>query len=50
MNPYSGLVDPFEKKGPPCKRWKQTKVRNTPNGTEHKEYRKNWDGSYLILL
>ena len=46
MNPYSGLVDLFEKKGLLVKDGNRLKYI-TSNGTEHKEYRKNWDGSLL---
>ena len=46
MNPYSGLVDLFEKKGLLVKDGNRLKYV-TSNGTEHKEYRKNWDGSLL---
>ena len=46
MNPYSGLVDLFEKKGLLVKDGNRLRY-TTSNGTEHKEYRKNWDGSLL---
>ena len=46
MNPYSGLVELFEKKGLLVKEGNRLKYV-TSNGTEHKEYRKNWDGSLL---
>tara|TARA_B100001287_G_scaffold135098_1_gene113670 strand:- start:614 stop:1684 length:1071 start_codon:yes stop_codon:yes gene_type:complete len=49
MNPYSGLVDLFEKQGILVKDGNRLKYTD-PNGVEHKEYRKNWDGAMLDLV
>jgi RecA/RadA recombinase len=49
MNPYSGLVDLFEKQGILVKDGNRLRYTD-PNGVEHKEYRKNWDGAMLDLV
>ena len=46
MNPYSGLVDLFEKKGLIVKDGNRLKYIDSA-GTEVKEYRKNWTGELL---
>ena len=46
MNPYSGLVDLFEKQGLLVKDGNRLKYK----GEEHKEYRKNWDGKMLDMI
>ena len=49
MDPYSGLVDMFEKKGLIVKDGNRLKYIDS-KGTEHKEYRKNWTGDMLDLV
>jgi RecA/RadA recombinase len=49
MNPYSGLVDLFEKKGLLVKDGNRLKYIDS-NGEEHKEYRKNWTGELLDMV
>ena len=49
MNPYSGLVDLFEKQGLLVKDGNRLKYIDS-KGTEHKEYRKNWDGELLNMV
>jgi len=49
MNPYSGLVDLFEKKGLLEKSGNRLKYIDT-NGEEHLEYRKKWTGEKLDML
>ncbi len=46
MNPYSGLVDLFEKKGLIVKDGNRLKYTDS-TGEEIKEYRKNWTGNLL---
>jgi len=46
MNPYSGLVDLFEKKGLIVKDGNRLKYTDS-TGEEIKEYRKNWTGDLL---
>tara|TARA_Y200000002_G_scaffold25498_1_gene19199 strand:- start:4415 stop:5488 length:1074 start_codon:yes stop_codon:yes gene_type:complete len=46
MNPYSGLVDMFEKQGLIVKDGNRLKYIDSA-GTEMKEYRKNWTGELL---
>ena len=43
------LVDLFEKQGILVKDGNRLKYTD-PNGVEHKEYRKNWDGAMLDLV
>ena len=49
MNPYSGLVDLFEKQGLLKKDGNRLKYIDS-KGEEHKEYRKNWDGQLLDMV
>ena len=49
MNPYSGLVDLFEKKGLLVKDGNRLKYIDV-KGEEHKEYRKNWTGDMLDMI
>ena len=49
MNPYSGLVDLFEKQGLLKKDGNRLKYIDS-KGEEHKEYRKNWDGPMLDMV
>ena len=49
MNPYSGLVDLFEKKGVLVKDGNRLKYIDS-KGEEHKEYRKNWTGEILDMV
>ena len=51
MNPYSGLVDLFEKKGILTKDGNRLKYVDS-KGTEYKEYRKVWEagGEYLDMV
>lgn len=49
MNPYSGLVDLFEKKGLLEKSGNRLKYVDT-DGVEHLEYRKKWTGEKLDML
>jgi hypothetical protein len=49
MNPYSGLVELFEKKGLLVKQGNRLKYVDLA-GNEHLEYRKGWNGSKLDLI
>ena len=49
MNPYSGLVELFEKKGLIEKSGNRLKYVDI-KGEEHLEYRKNWTGDKLDLV
>jgi len=49
MDPYSGLVDLFEKKGILQKDGNRLKYVDV-NGEEHKEYRKAWTGEKLDMI
>tara|TARA_B100001057_G_scaffold6376_1_gene5790 strand:+ start:461 stop:1525 length:1065 start_codon:yes stop_codon:yes gene_type:complete len=49
MNPYSGLVDLFEKQGLLVKDGNRLKYIDS-KGEEHKEYRKNWNGKMLDMV
>ena len=49
MNPYSGLVDLFEKKGLLVKQGNRLKYVDL-NGEEHLDYRKQWDGPKLDMI
>src|SRR6056300_264559 len=49
MNPYSGLVELFEKKGVLSKDGNRLKYTDS-KGEEHKEYRKNWTGELLDMV
>ena len=49
MNPYSGLVDLFEKKGLLKQEGNRLKYVDT-KGQEHKEYRKDWTGEKLDFI
>ena len=49
MNPYSGLVDLFEKQGLLVKDGNRLKYIDS-KGEEHKDYRKNWDGEMLVMV
>ena len=49
MDPYSGLVDLFEKKGILKQSGNRLKYTDT-TGKEHLEYRKSWVGDKLIML
>ena len=49
MNPYSGLVELFEKQGIIVKDGNRLKYIDS-SGTEHKEYRKNWTGELLDMV
>ena len=49
MNPYSGLVDLFEKQGL-LKKDGNRLLYVDSQGNEHKEYRKNWTGEILDMV
>jgi hypothetical protein len=49
MNPYSGLVDLFEKKGLLVKQGNRLKYVDLA-GKEHIDYRKQWDGPKLEVI
>ena len=49
MDPYSGLVDLFEKKSILTKQGNRLKYVDS-TGKEHLEYRKNWTGELLNLV
>jgi hypothetical protein len=49
MNPYSGLVDLFEKKGLLVKQGNRLKYIDS-NGEEHLEFRKKWTGDKLNMI
>jgi len=49
MNPYSGLVELFEKKGLLVKQGNRLKYIDLA-GTEHLDYRKQWDGPKLDII
>jgi hypothetical protein len=49
MNPYSGLVELFEKKGLLTKQGNRLKYVDLA-GNEHLDYRKQWDGSKLDMI
>ena len=49
MNPYSGLVDLFEKQGI-LKKDGNRLLYTDSQGQEHKEYRKNWTGELLDMV
>ena len=49
MDPYSGLVDLFEKKGILVQQGNRLKYIDT-NGKEHLEFRKSWVGDKLDML
>lgn len=49
MNPYSGLVDLFEKQGHLVKDGNRLRYVDS-EGNEHKEYRKNWTGELLDMV
>ena len=49
MNPYSGLVDLFEKQGHLVKDGNRLRYIDS-EGKEHKEYRKNWTGELLDMV
>jgi hypothetical protein len=49
MNPYSGLVDLFEKKGLLVMQGNRLKYIDS-NGEEHLEFRKKWTGDKLNML
>jgi len=49
MNPYSGLVDLFEKQGHLVKDGNRLRYIDS-DGNEHKEYRKNWTGELLDMV
>ena len=49
MDPYSGLVDMFEKQGLLVKDGNRLKYVNSA-GEETKEYRKNWSGELLNMV
>jgi hypothetical protein len=49
MNPYSGLVELFEKKGLLEKQGNRLKYIDL-NGEEHLDYRKAWIGEKLDLI
>jgi RecA/RadA recombinase len=49
MNPYSGLVDLFEKKGLLTQQGNRLKYVDS-KGTEHLEYRKDWGGDKLDII
>ena len=49
MDPYSGLVDLFEKQGLLVKDGNRLKYIDN-KGEEHKEYRKNWTGEMLDMI
>jgi len=49
MNPYSGLVELFEKKGVIVQQGNRLKYIDS-NGEEHLAYRKDWDGEMLDMV
>jgi len=49
MNPYSGLVELFEKKGLLVKQGNRLKYVDV-NGEEHLDYRKAWIGEKLDMI
>jgi len=49
MDPYSGLVDLFEKKGLLVKEGNRLKYVDKA-GTEHKHYRKQWTGELMDMV
>ena len=49
MNPYSGLVDLFEKKGLLTQQGNRLKYVDS-SGKEHLEYRKDWGGEKLEII
>ena len=49
MNPYSGLVDLFEKKGLLTQQGNRLKYVDS-SGKENLEYRKDWDGEKLEII
>jgi hypothetical protein len=49
MNPYSGLVELFEKKGLLVKQGNRLKYIDL-NGEEHLDYRKQWLGPKLDMI
>ena len=49
MDPYSGLVDLFEKKGILTQTGNRLKYVD-PKGKEHIEFRKNWTGDKLDMI
>ena len=49
MDPYSGLVDLFEKKGVLTQSGNRMKYIDS-TGKEHLDYRKNWTGDKLDML
>ena len=49
MDPYSGLIDLFEKKGYLVKDGNRLRF-NHSDGTEYKEYRKAWTGDKLDMI
>ena len=49
MDPYSGLVDLFEKQGVLVQSGNRLKYMDS-KGTEHLEYRKDWDGDKLTMI
>ena len=49
MNPYSGLVDLFEKKGLLTQQGNRLKYVDS-SGKEHLEYRKDWSGDKLDII
>ena len=49
MNPYSGLVDLFEKKGLLTQQGNRLKYVDS-KGAEHLEYRKDWGGEKLDII
>ena len=49
MDPYSGLVDLFEKQGLLVKDGNRLKYIDS-SGNEHKEYRKAWTGERLDMI
>ena len=49
MDPYSGLVDLFEKKGLLTQQGNRLKYVDS-SGKEHLEYRKDWSGDKLDII
>ena len=49
MDPYSGLVDLFEKKGLLTQQGNRLKYVDS-TGKEHLDYRKDWSGDKLELI
>ena len=49
MDPYSGLVDLFEKKGLIVQQGNRLKYIDS-NGEEHLAYRKDWTGEMLDMV